>query len=285
MTFFPCFGVYSFRGDDFPMEASVVYIDILFILNFIIDGVCLALSLSLAGKPFLPWRLLLSCTVGGVYAVVAVLLEALPFGMQVALHLGVGFLLCAIALKKPTLKGTVPFVGLFVLCNALLGGVLTLLYSLCGKYALYRGVFYAELSAWSVIILGVVAGSACLLAICRYRQKSRSSYADVIITYNGKTSRLFCLCDSGSLLRCPYTGLPVMTVKPHAVEALCSESTRYIPVKSLGGDCLLPSFVPDSARIRMFGKREFRELRLCVAVDTAKNDFGGCDGLLPSVLF
>ncbi len=258
-----------------------MYVDILFILNFILDGVCLALSLVFTGRPFYMWRLILSCTVGGVYAIAALTAEALPFGVQLALHFAVGFLMCRLCEKKPKLKETLPLTGVFVLCNAMLGGLLTLIYSLCGRYALYRGIFYAETSAWSVIILGVVAGTACLVAACRYKRKSRSSYADIELTYKENTVRLFCLCDSGSLLRCPYTGLPVMTVKPQAVERLCSASSRLIPIKSVGGDALLPSFVPDKARLRMFGRKAFREVRICVAIDISRNDFGGCDGVIP----
>lgn len=292
MTFFRHQGVYNFLvGVGCPLETTVIYADILFITNFIIDGLCLAVSLIVAAKPLYIWRFLMACAAGGIYAIVAVQISSLPWFITLLIHILAAFLICFIALKKPSFKDTAWLGVLFFFCNALLGGVLTAVYSILGRFAVYRGVFYAEISAVALIVGAVGVCTAVLFAISKSKARCRATHADIDIEFRGKKLRLFCLCDSGSLLRCPYTGFPVVTVKESAVASFFKGSDeelefgfRYIPVQSVGGGCLLPSFVPDKATVRTFGEREFRTVRLCVAIDKNKNNLGGCDGLMPSVL-
>ncbi len=274
------------------MESTVIYADILFFINFLMDGICLCVSLVIAGKPFRLWRFLLACAAGGVYSVFAIGISVLPTAISLSVHIVAALVICFICLPKPSFRDVAGLGALFFLCNALLGGILTAIYSVCGRFALYRGVFYAELSAPSLLIWAAVAGTAVLFAVSRSKAKCRASHADVDIEFRGERIRLFCLCDSGSLLRCPYTGLPVLTVRESAVAPLfgeglpeeLEEGLRFIPAKGIGGDCLLPSFLPEKARVRSFGEHAWREVRLCVAVDKTKNAFGGCDGIIPSVL-
>ncbi len=268
------------------MVSTVVYADILFIINFLMDGLCLTLSLIFAGKPLRLWRFILACGAGGFYAVFAIGFQYLPVWLSLSLHLIAALVICFICLEKPSIKDTTALSALFFLCNALLGGMLTAIYSLCGQFALYRGVFYAELSPVSLLIWAAVCGTAVLFAVSRSKTKARASHADIDIEFNGKHLRLYCLCDSGNLLRCPYTGFPVVTVKETAIAPLLESEIppRYIPTQSLGGSVLLPSFLPESAKIRSFGEREFRTVRICIAIDNTNNAFGGCDGIAPSVL-
>ncbi len=274
------------------MEQTVIYADILFFINFLMDGICLSLALIFAAKPFKTLRFFIACACGAVYSVFAVGLSVLPSAIAFIIHIAAAVLICFIALSKPKVKDVLSLGALFFLFNALLGGILTAVYSLMGKFALYRGAFYAELSATSLILWAVVAATAVLLAISKSKARARATHADIDISFRGKQLRIFCLCDSGNLLRCPYTGLPVVTVKESAVSAFFGDKppeepevgVRLIPAQSLGGECLLPSFLPEKAAVRTFGERQFREVRLCVAIDRSGNDFGGCDGLIPSVL-
>ena len=52
-----------------------VYADLLFLVNFSMDYLCAYLTAAMLRRRAEPWRLLISSTVGGIYAVLALFLR------------------------------------------------------------------------------------------------------------------------------------------------------------------------------------------------------------------
>lgn len=273
---------------------TVIYADVLFFVNFVIDGLCLAVSTLVLGRAYSIARLLCASALGGLYAVAALALEGMPQGVCVLLHIAAAFAVCTVAFKWQGVAPAAASTVCFVLVSALLGGVLYALYGFFGVYAAYNGVFYAELSP-TALIAGASA-AACCIAFCLLKAKPRavSRYAALCLSFRGKSCTLHCLCDSGNLLICPYTALPVAVIGRNAAGKLFTheeltalselpvlEGVRPIPVSGIGGDSLLPSFIPAEASVKPFGKRRFNGIRLCVALRLTDKDFAGNDGILP----
>ncbi len=280
------------------MEETVIYADVLFIINFITDGLCLAMTALLLGRAFSPLRFVGGCLLGGLYS-----LAALPIGnlhpmAALVFHCAAGLVICFVALPCRSFKAVVASALCFFATCALLGGTLWAVYTLCGAFAVYNGYFYAELSPAALLASAAVAGVLLCFCIVKAKGRARARHGDVKLLFRNKGCSLFCLADSGNLLCCPFTGLPVVIAGADALEVLfgkeelatlkelpAGEGIRPIPVRGIGGSVILPSFVPEKAEVRLFGKREFKEVRLCVAIDFAGKSFGGCDGIAPINIF
>lgn len=296
MTFFSPLAVYNFRKEAVSLE-TVVYADLLFFINFLIDGLCLSVSALVLGRGLRLPRLAAGAALGGLYAVFAVWLPVDNPLFLVPLHLLAAFLICLAAFGRQSAKADAANTLCFFVVSALLGGIIYAVYSVCGRYAYYGGAFYAELSA-PALIAGACAAST-IAAVCLIKAKTRavSKYADLILTFRGKECVLHCLCDSGNLLVCPYTALPVAVIGLNAAKKLFSgeeldalketpamKDVRPLPASGIGGSALLPSFVPEEARTKAFGNGKYKNVRLCVAIRLTNDDFGGSDGILPPCL-
>ena len=84
----------------------VVYADILFFINFCIDFICLYLSAKLCACPAGIARTALASALGGLYAIAALALDALPVPAKLPLHLLAAFVICfaAFCWKAATMR-------------------------------------------------------------------------------------------------------------------------------------------------------------------------------------
>lgn len=273
---------------------TVIYADILFFVNFVMDGLCLAVGTLVLGRSYSLVRLFCACTLGGLYAVAALVLEDMPKSVCVLLHIAAAYAVCAVAFKWRGAASSVANTVCFMLVSALFGGILYALYGFFGVYAVYNGAFYAELSP-TALIAGASAATVCIaFCLLKAKPKAVSRYAALRLCFRGKNCVLNCLCDSGNLLICPYTALPVAVIGRNAAEKLFTQDeitalsqvpvldgVRPIPASGIGGSTLLPSFVPSEAGVKPFGKKKYKEVRLCVALRLSDDDFAGNDGILP----
>lgn len=280
------------------MESTVIYVDILFAVNFITDGVCLGITGLMMGKRFVKWRFVCGCLLGGLYSVFALPVgEMLPV-LAVILHFSSAILICFVTFPTKTFKDTLCNTVCFFAACALLGGGLCGIYSICGKFAVYRGAFYAELSPTALIASAVLMGTATVFCIAKAKGRASARHGEIKITFRGKSCDLFCLADSGNLMRCPYTALPVVSVSSESLQSLfdnkeleslkdtpAGNGIRPLPARGIGGSTVLPSFIPDEALVRPFGRREYKECRLCIAIDFGSCSYGGCDGAAPASIF
>ncbi len=276
---------------------TVVYVDTLFIINFIMDGLCLLIcSVWLSKRPH-TIRLTAASVLGGLYSVAVMSLPVLHPLLTVAVHFAAAFVICLTATKWEGLKKLTKHVFCFFFACAVMGGIMYAVFSLCGSFAMYGGAFYGEPTGAAVIICGVIATSALVYCMSRLRSKSKALYCDLIIEYRGKTCVASCITDSGNLLTCPFTALPVAIINTRTAKKLFSEEElellihtpvmegiRPMPINGVGGALMLPSFVPEKIKIRTFGEKDFTEKRLCIALQLKGKDFGGQDGIVPTAV-
>ena len=207
----------------------VIYLDAFMGLNFLVD-LCLLLGVNrLSGHPPGVGRAAAAAALGGGYAG-ACLLPGFAFlanGLWRAVSLGLmGW--TAFGADRSGWSRSV----LFVLLSMALGGL---------AITLETGG------------LGLAVCAGGLAVLCRMGLQSRGrQFADVSVTYQGKTIRLRALRDTGNTLRDPITGEAVTVLSPEIGTRLgipaevlrdpagaMMPGIRLIPARTVGGGGLL----------------------------------------------
>ena len=111
----------------------VVYADILFLINFSMDFLCLYISSKILSIKLSSIRAILSATLGGVYSVLALFLPS-AYGLSFIVDVGVCLLMCLVAWGKARKKGDL-FVGaaFYFAISMALGGVMTAIFNLLNR--------------------------------------------------------------------------------------------------------------------------------------------------------
>ena len=276
---------------------TVIYVDVLFLINFVLDAICLFIVTVLIAKPLKTWRLLTASAIGGLYSVFAFSASELIPALSLALHLLAACLICAVGIKPSSVYDVLKHTLYFFLSCAALGGTLYAVYTLCGSFVTYNGAFYAELTAPPLILSSTLIATVLIFFLGKIKARSKTRHCFLRLTLNGYTRNAYCIIDSGNLLTCPYTALPVAIISKGFAALFLSEEQiaelerdcviqgfRLIPVNGIGGKVLLPSFIPEDASICLYGKKNHVKKRLCVAIQMDKNSFDKCDGVVPETI-
>lgn len=274
-----------------------VYGDVLFLINFSMDFLvlfCTAKILHIKQKPVL---LIISSVSGGIYAVAALFIE--NNAMSVICNILCALLMCFIAFPRVRGFAFLKCAALFFGLSLLTGGGITASYVLLSK--LGRGVnvnsdiapLLSDIPLGTFCILGVLSMILSFITGKIFNKQSAKKEVAVTVTGSHGQVTLRCLSDSGSLLREPVSGTPVIITSPERIkdcvderlfDALSSsdisktaDGLRLIPAKSIGGGRLLPGFLPERVNIKGCD-------RTAVIAVTEDADFGGFDGIVPAAL-
>lgn len=171
-----------------------MYLDVVVLLNFLVDGLLLMGANRLTGFPAGWRRCTLAALLGGAYAGLCVLPGFRPLGSTLWRIIILG-LMAVIAYGwdlSALRRGTV-----FLLLSMALGGM---------AFGLGSGDFFSlVLAAFGVVLL-------CLLGI--RTPVGMAKYQPVELYWRGQTIKLIALVDTGNTLRDPITGGSVMVVGP-----------------------------------------------------------------------
>lgn len=269
-----------------------VYADVLFAMNFIMDLFCLYIVRRVLCREGANGRCVLAALMGALYGVLSVL-ACLPEPMSaVTVSLG----MCAVAVWNGNvltyIKGLVLFYGV----SFLLGGVFTLLYE--KAYAWRDSAFFQEgltlpMLLWlsAIVFLLLCVGERILHKSLRERS------VQVRVRFGEKAQTFHLLCDSGNLLRDPYSGKYVIVVSAEGLDRLLGKEGfhrqvlfhadkafaygfHYIPIRTPAGEGVLPVFRPDE--VIQISKRGKVRLEALIAMDM--HTYGEYEGLLPEAL-
>ena len=249
-----------------------VYADLLFLINFSMDFLCLFLAVKLLHLPRSRWRMLLSAAFGGLYSVIALFLSVESW-LSLAVDVGVCLAMCAICSAG---KGVRP-ARLLLLCgtyfgiSALMGGGMTAIYHLLGKANLPLGQVQSDgISAWMFLILATAAALVAAFGGRVFSRQSAVQTCTVQVRLEGARWEMEGLCDSGNLLCDPISGTPVIIADRsvwlealpdtlrRAVESEGRESTdghqsrrvRIIPMHTAQGCGMAVALFPDEVTIK-----------------------------------
>ncbi len=244
-----------------------VYADLLFLVNFSMDFLCLFLSVKLLHLPRVRWRMLLAAALGGVYSVLALFLSVGAW-LSLALDLGVCLGMCAVcAAGKGVRVGRLLLLcGTYFGISALMGGGMTALYHLLGRADLPLGEVQGDgISAWMFLVLATAAALVAAFGGRLFAKQTAVHTCTVRVRLDDATWEMIGLCDSGNLLCDPISGTPVIVADRQtwlsalpdtlrrAVESEGRQSpdfaqgkrVRIVPMHSAHGSSMAVALLPD----------------------------------------
>lgn len=264
-------------------ETYVLYADVLFLINFILDFLCLYTAGAVLAVKMKLYRIFIAAAAGGFYSLLAAYALSSPAFYVPAAHVAGAFLLCFIAYGTSSPKAFIGRTAVFILTAAFAGGALSAFFSLAGKYYSYNGGLYADISPGFLIGVAVFSVGAAYLYALVCRRKISHTTVCAEIEKDGETFQVTLLVDSGCFVVDPLTGKGVVVVSHAAFLGKTPSTPRVIPVKTAGGNALLYGFKPDKLTLAPLGGVG-KTKDAVVAVDMENDAFSGCDGLISPAL-
>ena len=275
---------------------TVLYADVLFLINFGMDFISLWLTLLIVHKPSRAAGLFAASFAGGVYGVLSVLIDA---GRVLSLISGIAVSALMILIAVPGRQSLRFYIRATLILwgvGALIGGIVTALCSFGGK----GDVMIASHNAPFFLLALAGAVSSVFVKLVTSFKGRRSCSIKVVMC--GKSAELDGLVDTGCLVKEPVSGAPVVFISTERAKGLITRDTSLL---SRGIDSMedLSADLRRRARIVSVGTTEGNRLALCVfpdlicikknkrsfsvraAVVFEKCDgYGGCAALVPASL-
>lgn len=195
-----------------------VYIDELFIVNFILDYLLLWGAGLISGKRLKRWRIALGAVLGGVYALVcAVCSVKAVFWLPV--KVGVGIAMCFLAYGRRSWRTAG---WLFALGGGMAGGVYVLSAFSGGRVGFLSGAVYVRFSSWILLALATAVwfGLTALARLPVLGRGQRSGRVKACLTCLDKSDETEVFIDTGCLLRDPTDNSPVLVISMGLAERL-----------------------------------------------------------------
>lgn len=260
-------------------DGMVVYADMVFVLNLLINYTLLRGTARLGGTAPRNLRLWLGSSLGALYSVL-VFLPGLKWLTMVSCKiLTAGLMLwCSFGWKRSTLRlGAVFAVLSLVLCGAVY------VFSCMGKQPVYsEGYLLYPVSFSSLLLTAFAVVLACRLLLPPLNH-SNNSTLPLILECGGKKVRLTALRDSGNTLRDPLGGGEVITVywkaltpllPPEVTEDKLKDPTNLLP--------LLQDFSPRLIPYRAVGTQKGILLAIHLHISIGKETRNGLVALSPT---
>lgn len=277
---------------------TIVYIDLLFLLNLMANYLLLLGTGRVTGAVLKRWRIALGAAFGAVYAVL-LFLPGMGWLAQWPCKILSGILMPLIAYGGE--RGLIRIALLFFGASAGLAGLVLAVELLGGAgLTLENGVLYSVFDLRLLLLLFIVCYVVMSLFFRRTGRHTSRELVPVVIRILGKKLTLTALLDSGHTLTDPVTNRPVIVAyaqgvfeilppgvnSSQPVEGLkrCKEAgisgARLIPYRAVGVDCgMLLALKADAVSIN---GRDFGSLLVAVS-PTPVDDGGGYQALIGGI--
>lgn len=278
----------------------VIYLDILFVLNFCMDYCILRAASAIGGRPSSGRRLTAASVFGAAYAVACLLipvLSALP--MRLICCAAMTWFAFAVRDMRKLVRQTL----LVMLVAFVFGGCVTALEQLSGTTLSAGGVLYAPISRKVLLVSALLAYGLSGIVFRNQAKENRPHGETVRVSCDGDVQEVYLFVDSGNTLRDPVTGRPVLVLTRAAAMKILPEEAQFLPLllsasnaaelvertqregltgwrlisfHSVGGGGMMPCFHPTAVT------RENGSLYDCMAAVSAAGDIcsGEYDGLI-----
>lgn len=280
-----------------------VYADLLFLINFSMDFLCLYLTARFLRLRIRPLLITLAAVLGGIYSVVSLFLPSPPLIAGLC-DIAVCVLLCALTFPGKGMQ-FVKRIFVYLLVSMALGGIMTALFNLLNRLDLPLQSGGDSISSWLFLLLAIISGGAALGSGKILRRMSARKMMSVKIVFDGRSVTLNGITDTGNVLRDPSSGKPViitdiastLPILPDAVreavisgklERLPSLPPRYakcirlIPSVSVSGSRLMIGITPD--KIILTGEQGESDVSAIFAPLKITSLPEGCSAIIPGEL-
>lgn len=176
MTFFVVYEIYN-KGE------MIIYVDILFLENFILDFILLLATKMICGSHWKILRMILASFIGGIYTVFA-----FASGLRNSIvDFIVSLLMVWISFGIQNKRYFQKHLGVFYLASIVFGGASLL-------FASFDKLF-------KVLICGAITGFVLVVGIQKLLQKKFEKICEIEIGYQGKSVKTKALIDSRQFIK------------------------------------------------------------------------------------
>lgn len=241
---------------------TVIYADVLVIINMIVNYLLLRTSAAVTGYNFRTRRILLSSLLGGISSIV-IFIENIPIATNILIKIILFTVMILVAFNIKNIKSFLKCCASFALVNFGFAGImLALSTTLIPDSAIYvNGVVYFDISLLTLTV-GAVISYCIMYTISRFTKSKvpQKSIYEIRIYYEDKISEGKALFDSGNTLCDCFSGRPVIIAEKEFVKNLFKNDDltslnnfRLIPFSTIKDSGALPSFMADKTEIRIKG--------------------------------
>ncbi len=249
------------------MHKIVIYIDVFFIVNFLMDMLLLIVHRQMLGYTATYLRIAMSATLGAVWAcIVEVTKLGNTFAGKVCTYIFIAAIMVRICTGKCNIKKWIRDTGILYAIAALVGGIchMVMYYTMAGYWVqtVIFGNHLLIISLFMSVVLIIVINS--YIAV---KKAYECKLYRVVLEVNQKSVTLRGFYDTGNVLRDTFCGKPVHIVEKQYLEAIFNEIEDYaqlklhiIPFSSLGCESgILEVITAD--RMYIYGNEEVKVLQ------------------------
>lgn len=245
-----------------------VYVDVLLIVNGFVNYLMLVISAKYLKFPPKRLRLLLASALGSLFSL-KIFLPEIPLPFEFLLRAVMCAVISFTAFGFGNVKAFFRNSCVFFTVNLLFGGLMSAIFfffnteiMLYKNGAVYFDIDLKILAVTSVVSFAVI--NAVSMIISRKAPKDTICFVTVNMNEKAVSGRGF--FDTGNGLREIFSGFPVIVAQYDALKSILpdeikeyfknmnieatSENIRLIPVQGVGEAEILPSFKPDSVKLK-----------------------------------
>lgn len=244
----------------------VIYIDVLFVINFFITYLLLLLTKLLIKENTKTIRLLLGAFIGGLYSLV-ILFDELNFLITAVGKIAVSAVIVFSVFGFKRVSLFLKRLFIFYISNMLLLGVILAVWLIFKPdgIAIHNDIVYFDIPAGTLLISALIAYLLALMIVKLYnRTVGKNEIYSLTVFKNGEQVHMYAFADTGNKLKEPFSDYPVIVADCNKISF---ETERIIPFNSVGGDGMLKAFKPDKVIISA-GKKSIETDRVYVALSS-----------------
>lgn len=231
--------------------ALVVYLDILFLVNLIMNYILLIITSALSGVYTKRWRVFASSVIGCVYAMMVFFMPTQVLTGMITKVL-VGFLMVLVSFGyKYTLKVGLMF---FVVSFAFAGAIMCFFYMYNSQsYMMINGVPYIDISV-NILVGAFLVCYVVLSVVYKDLGKNKGltqNITELNLSFGQKQTKVSAFKDTGNSLCDNITGKPVIVVEADALKNVLPMELRFIlkddPIQAIE----FAKFYPNDLKLRL----------------------------------
>ena len=218
----------------------VVYVDIIFIENLIMNYAILYTTFLVKRVKVSKIRILISSIIGAIYSII-IFVPKIEKINNIITKIIISLLMIRIIHKEKKIKEFIELVLMFYLISFTIGG-LTFAISFLkkGQIHSYNNSLIIEFPVISSII-GLFIGTFLIKNVFKNMKhliKKDDIFYQLEIYIEKKKSSINAILDTGNMLKDPITKAPVIIVNKNSIKNILPQELLYNIETILGGDCL-----------------------------------------------
>ena len=194
----------------------IIYIDIIFIENIIMNTIILYATAIILKQKVKNIRLIISAVIGSIYSILMYITKLTIYSSIISKFI-LSVVMAYVAFKPNDVKKIFKQIIIFYLTSFVFGGVaLNLIYFLRPENInIKNGLFTGEY-ALKVIMLGAIMA----FIIIKTKFNTKNMYCDINLKINEKQIATKAMIDTGNLVKEPITNTPVVIVEESLLEGI-----------------------------------------------------------------